>query len=378
MQSIGIITFQNSHNCGSMLQAFALQHVLTRRFNTDCKLINFSNLGQQGMYRPFWRVDGPKQVVKNALWATVYPKILQQIESYRSFKNRYLVETDDPISSSSDLVLLSTAFDKFIAGSDQVWNIRCMDADDAYYLSFVEEDAKKYAYAVSFGANNPFESEQGETYRRYVASFHRVSVREYNAQKWIKHAISCDVDLCLDPTMLLDQEAWEGAISFGEEPIIKGKYIFYYCFSINQRIAQFLHAVSRKLGMPVYYFDPKEWALRCCWKNGIRLVPEFGPLAFLNYMRYAEVIFTTSFHGTAFSTLFHKTFWYISPDSGNHTADDRATSFLSQLGLMNRYRTTKDLLGIELKKSPDYVRVEDLLAGLRSHSLAFLESIVND
>lgn len=378
MQSVGIITFQNSQNCGSMLQAFALQHVLTRRFDTDCKLINFSNPGQQGMYSPFWRVDGPKQVVKNALWATVYPKILRQIESYCSFKNEYLDETDDPISDSSDLVSLNSAFDKFITGSDQVWNIRCMDADDAYYLSFVEDDAKKYAYAVSFGANNPFESERGETFRRYVSSFHRVSVREHNAQKWIKRAISRDVDLCLDPTMLLDQKAWEDSVSFGEEPIIKGRYIFYYCFSINQRIARFLHAVSKKLDMPVYYFDPKEWALRCCWKNGIRLVPEFGPLAFLNYMRHAEVIFTTSFHGTAFSTLFHKTFWYISPDSSGQTADDRATSFLSQLGLMDRYRTTKDLLGTDLKNSPDYAHVEELLAVLRSHSLAYLESIVDD
>ena len=51
---------------------------------------------------------------------------------------------------------LDGVYDAIIAGSDQVWNIACRDADDAYYLNFVQK-TPKYAYAVSFGANNPFE-----------------------------------------------------------------------------------------------------------------------------------------------------------------------------------------------------------------------------
>ena len=71
-------------------------------------------------------------------------------------------------------------------------------------------------------------------------------------------------------------------VQLGSAPIIQGDYIFYYCFSISQEIASFLHQVSKKTGMPVYFFEPKEWALRCCWKNKIRLVKKYGPEAFLN------------------------------------------------------------------------------------------------
>ena len=40
---IGILTFQASHNCGSMLQAFALQYVISHKFHHECELINYAN-----------------------------------------------------------------------------------------------------------------------------------------------------------------------------------------------------------------------------------------------------------------------------------------------------------------------------------------------
>ncbi|MCS3200180.1 hypothetical protein [Candidatus Bacteroides intestinigallinarum] len=33
-------------------------------------------------------------------------------------------------------------FDVYITGSDQVWNINCVDADDAYFLNFVKQGKK--------------------------------------------------------------------------------------------------------------------------------------------------------------------------------------------------------------------------------------------
>ena len=47
---IGIITFHSSLNCGSMLQAYALQTVLEKRYGADVEIINFSNSGSRNMY----------------------------------------------------------------------------------------------------------------------------------------------------------------------------------------------------------------------------------------------------------------------------------------------------------------------------------------
>ena len=378
MNKIGIITYHASHNCGSMLQAFALQSVLNDKFKVENEIINFSNEGQQAMYKPFWKVKNIKGLIKNALWLTVLPSIQKQRKAYMNFSEKYFKLSKHSYSVNQELTETNNLYDKFITGSDQVWNISCMDADDAYYLNFVE-GKRKYAYATSFGANNPFlDLQKSNYYKTLVNQFDGISVRESNARKWVKEATGKEVPMTLDPTMLLSQEEWERKIENLSSPIIKGDYIFYYCFRISQEIAGFLKYISIKTGMPVYFLEPKEWALRCCWKNKIKLINQYGPEVFLNLMKYSKLIFTTSFHGTAFSTIFKKKFWYINSGKNDLSKDDRAVSFLTQLGLMNRYRTIEDLKAIDLSILPDYKVVEEKLEILKKESFDYLEKIVNE
>ena len=377
VKKIGLITFHASNNCGSMLQAFALQKVLKDKFGVENELIDFSNQGQKEMYKPFWKITGIKSVVKNGLWLTKYGQIRKQMKAYESFSKKYFVLSDRSYETTEELNHLNGKYDKYITGSDQVWNICCMDADDAYYLSFVKE-GKKYAYAVSFGANNSFVSQAGEHYKKLANSFDAISVREANAQRWIEEAINRTVPMCLDPTMLLKQDEWERYIDVGGAPMVDGSYIFYYCFSISQHVAKFLQETSKRLNMPVYFLEPKEWALRCCWKNSIKLVGQYGPEAFLNLTKYANLIFTTSFHGTAFSTIYHKNFWYIDSGHNDLTKDDRAVSFLSQLGLMERYKTVEYLKEHELNVTPDYAEVDVKLEEMIEQSMQYLRGIVDE
>lgn len=50
MKKIGIITFHNSYNCGSMLQAYALQQVTDYLTGTRSEITDFSNRGQKQLY----------------------------------------------------------------------------------------------------------------------------------------------------------------------------------------------------------------------------------------------------------------------------------------------------------------------------------------
>lgn len=372
---IGILTFHASHNCGSMLQAFALQKVLKEHFNKDSEIIDFSNAAQQKMYEPFWPVTGLKSLIKNGLWATVLPEINKQRSAYFEFSKKYFKLTPEKYTTDDELKSLDGRYEKLICGSDQVWNICCMDADDAYYLDFAE-NARKYAYAVSFGANNSFKL--NPRYIDLVKKFSMVSVRERNAQKWIKEDVGITVPICLDPTMLLDANEWEKSIDIGDKPIIASPYIFYYCFSISQEIERFLKEISKKTGMPVYFLEPKEWALRMCWRNDIRLVKKYGPESFLNLMKNASMVFTTSFHGTAFSTIFHKNFWYINSGHNDLSKDDRAVSFLNQLGLIARYKTIDELKKINLRQEPNYAEVQIKLEQLQKQSFKYLEKVVHE
>ena len=67
-KKVGIITFHASYNCGSMLQAFALQRFLEKN-GYDAEMIDFSSKGQRRLYSIFAKHKNiipkiPKKIVK--------------------------------------------------------------------------------------------------------------------------------------------------------------------------------------------------------------------------------------------------------------------------------------------------------------------------
>lgn len=375
MKKIGMLTFHASHNNGSMLQTLALQNILSNRYGNEVEIINFSNLGQRNMYAPLPKADNYKRVIKNMIWMTQYTQMKKQYDAYNAFAGKYFNLSPKEYTYSEELIELDEVYDAVIAGSDQVWNIACRDADDAYYLNFLKK-TPKYGYALSFGANNPFVLDgDTTTHKQLVSEFKKISVREKNAQKWIKEALSLDVPICLDPTMLLTMEEWEKLVDVGDKPIITGDYIYYYCFSITEDVQRFLKWVSNKTGMPVYFMEAKEWTLKTCWRNKIKLIGEYGPDVYMNVVKNAKLFITTSFHGTAFATIYKKNFWYISDGKPNKT-DDRAQSFLTQLGLMERYKTIDELMALDLSVAPDYEIPYQKLSALKKYSYGYLDEVI--
>ncbi len=377
MKKIGLITFHASHNNGSMLQALALQTILEKKYNCKVEIIDFSNEGQRNLYAVLPKAKNWKQVIKKIIWATNYLQLLKQYNSYNSFSKKYFNLTKDKYYNTQELIDIIDEYDAFISGSDQVWNVKCIDSDPAYFLSFVSSKPK-YAYAVSFGANNPFDGESKEEYITYVNKFNKISVREKNAKKWIKEATEKDVPICLDPTMLFNEKEWEDIVVVNDSPIIKGKYIFYYCFGISKEVQKFLRLISKKMKMPIYFIEAKEWTLKMCWKNGIKLVKHYGPDVYLNLVKNSEVFITSSFHGTAFATIYKKNFWYIRSKDSESSLDDRAITFLSQLGLMSRYLTINELLTIDLYLPIDYEDVNMHLKILQERSFEYLDSVIEE
>lgn len=360
-----------------MLQALALQHILKNKYSLDIEIIDYSNEGQRNMYSVFPKADNVKRVVKNMIWATQFKQLVKQYNSYNQFIEKYFILSPKMYLDSQELGELETAYDAVIAGSDQIWNICCRDADDAYFLNFLDT-TPKYAYAISFGANNPFEIDgNSDKHKKLISRFSKISVRENNAQKWIRDSLGITVPICLDPTMLLTKNEWESIVEVGDTAIIPGKYIYYYCFNISNDVQEFLKWLSNKYNMPVYFMDVKEWTLKGCWKNKIKLIREYGPDVYMNVVKNAYLFVTTSFHGTAFATIFKKNFWYISDGKVNKT-DDRAQSFLTQLGLMGRYKTIEELMETDLSCAPDYTDPYMKLAELQKSSYAYLDGIINE
>lgn len=228
---IGILTFQASHNCGSMLQAYALREVLARKYNADVEIINYSNYVSRCIYgyidpRP------QKRAIKNNIATLTHMKtVIESRKWYNSFSNTYLVKSVEYCKNPKDLRKISSKYDLIIAGGDQVWNVRCQDAGKEFYLNFTD-DVKKVAYSPSLGGSNILKyADNLEDYKTYLSGFEHLSVREPNGQKWLQELTGREVPIICDPTMLLTAEEWTEWLPI---PEIEGNYIFNYAFYHNR------------------------------------------------------------------------------------------------------------------------------------------------
>ena len=338
---IAIITFHASDNCGSQLQTYALSKVIKEHFGVTPDVIDFSNRHQQEVYATFRKIHRVKDLVRN-LYRLLFLNLLKPYhKSFRDFISNYVNLTNVRYSLPEELKTLDGKYDVYIAGSDQVWNTKAYDFDDSYFLDFVTK-GRKIAYATSLGANNIIESSRDKIkYTKLVNDFSMLSVREKNAQLLLQTITDKPVELLLDPTLLLPKSDWEALA--GDEPLIKGKYIFYYAFTYADNPNRIVKKLSEKYNMPVYIVDANAWAMRRMFMDGFKLAPQFGPKAFLNLIKYSELVLTTSFHGTALSVAMEKRFWFIKTPMLN-PRDDRAITLLNQLGLFDRLQGADYLL----------------------------------
>ena len=77
-------------------------------------------------------------------------------------------------------------YDKFITGSDQVFNFACTDFDKTYFLQFVKNCDNKLSYAASFGMKEIPDSYVND-YKSLLSTFSELSIRENAGQQIVKN-----------------------------------------------------------------------------------------------------------------------------------------------------------------------------------------------
>ena len=97
-----------------------------------------------------------------------------------------------------------------------------------------------------------------------------------------------------------------------------------------------------------------------------------GPLEFLSRIKNADYIVTDTFHGTAFSIIFHKRF--ITFTRGNMSV--RLEDFLSHIDLKSRFVESTDDIG-RIDTAIDYSRVDEVLGEWISASKKWFSNAVN-
>lgn len=351
---IGILTFHCAHNYGAVLQCYATQEFL-RSKGHEVEIINYRPEYLLKPYRIF--VLNIKNLFKLPivpLLKTITIEILifgnrfRRHRGFERFINKYLnighVVTKENIPSD---------FDAYIIGSDQIWNPRITHGfDHIYFANFpFEKNNKRYiSYAASMEAKG-LDENQKDFYKNNLINFDAISVREKELLNLLQPLSSKKISHVLDPVLMVSPHIWDNISSDKSDT---EKYVVVYQIRGNPdytlRIAnQIANQIDAKVKVLVAWLQ----------HNPVKGTNQIAsPTQFVNTIRNAACIVTTSFHGTVFSVVFNRPFYTIKLNDG---ADSRSMSLLESLGLEKRL--------IEVDDSPIFTEIDYSIANQKLDKL---------
>ena len=136
----------------------------------------------------------------------------------------------------------------------------------------------------------------------------------------------------------------------------------------SSEVIQIARELARQKNLDIIYMG-----LYVNHYRGIRTIEDAGVEEFLSYIKYAEVIVTNSFHGTVFSLLFEKNFVSVKIES----TSSRVESLLYHTDMLNHLITDVADCAIAFQDY-DKKKVADRMEVLRSNSVDYLQTIIND
>lgn len=342
---VGILTFHWAANYGAVLQAFALEEYLNQNDIDSC-IIN---------YVPFYTkfVNKVSMVIHGH--ANRISTLNNKDAVINKFREKYFTYSEKKYNSYKQLEKCEN-FDIVITGSDQVWNPSfTMNGEGKVTLSYFASfcNAKKIAYAASFGANK-LPDDMKKIIKQQLCEYAAISVREKKAVSILKD-MALDAEIVCDPTLLLKSEDYEKVINDSQ---INNKYqVFNYIINSGWDISK---KINNYICNELFHDKTK-------YNGSVISIPEW-----LYNIKNSEFVVTDSFHGTVFSILFHKPF--VSVVDMKNSMNDRIVTLLDTLGLSDRIISefNENKLSLMIDDKIDWIKVEKKLNGYRNISKDFL------
>lgn len=330
---IKIITIHGIPNFGSVFQTTALCRYLRSCGYADVQVID---------YNPAYFRPHSLRTVGGAL--VNLPAYLKRGKRYRSFLKNNIPLTPRRYGSFNELSREQFDADVYIAGGDQLWNVyHACGKDDAYKLTFVQ--GKKISYGTSLGQSD-FSDEQLDELAEKIRCFSSISVRESSSVGMLASR-NVRATHVVDPVFLLDPDDYENDIVNPDEQ----PYMLVYLVSPSKLLEDCISYLSKKHGLKVVLCFGLSKKCSCDVH-----VKDAGPSEILGYVKNAEIVLSSSFHASAFATMFEKQFFTILPDQ--HT-NERILDYLSIRGLSHRIITESSNLSRDLDDVIDYDSLPD-------------------
>ena len=308
---IGILTFHNADNYGAVLQCYALQEALKKNFpDCDVSVVDYRNAEIEKAYRI---IQCRKTILGNFTQFLYFPKTFKKRHNFVDFRKKYLCTGSSQYND----------YDVIFYGSDQIWNFDITGGDLVYFGK--NFNGIKIAYGASDGGKiNGAE----EGVKNLLDDFNSISCREKSLSEKISCVMNQEIPTVCDPVFLLSKDEW---LKIAEKPR-EENYVLAYRIAENLDFDSEVEKTALKLGKKAVQIIYLKSLRKLFYKNQ-HFVEGISVERFLGYIANAELVITTSFHGTAFSIIFERPFYVLKLQN----RAERITDLLENISLSERY-----------------------------------------
>lgn len=288
---------------------------------------------------------------------------------YEKFRNNYInltVKMNNGILDSledNDVAL--------ICGSDTIWfpNRVFLRSYKGFYLDFGSENTRRISYAPSLdkkmkrGLNK-----ESLIYKRRLKNLDFISVRDKSNLEFVQSLTEKTVQNCVDPVLLFNAEYFKKMSDFSEETAPEEEYIYAYILMHNDSAFEYVKKLAKEKNLKIYYFADYYTDFG---ENSVNCYSD-GPAEFLQKIKNAKYVVTTSFHCIVFSLLFKKQF--LAFDRGHDSV--KIPDILEMFGVTDRLISGKDISDIDTPI--DFEKAGNLIEKYRKSSLEFLKNSLSE
>ncbi len=316
--TIGTLTYHKADNYGAVLQAYALcQYLYEQGYNAGN--IDYWPQHHADVYKlwcwdnNYFHYQGIRGKVK---YLCFFPSILLRNCRRKYNFNKFRKKTMRTVEPGAK-------YDVVFYGSDTIWNRWNLNThysgfDSTYWGA--DNIAAKYRFSYASSMGNVIDDEATEKQcKKYLTQFDKISVRERPLKKKLEEWGFENIQIAVDPTMLLSQNSWNLLASREK---VKGDYVLCYNLERSDICNDLAEKISKERNMRVIQLTALVSKV-----SSQDIFDTAGPLEFLSLFKHASYVVTSSFHGCVFSIIFNKLFCFHSD-----VETERITSLLHSCG----------------------------------------------
>ena len=329
---IAIVTITRGTNYGNRLQNLALQKALTDMGHEVHTLHNEPHPSMSILHR---RLRYGKKQLKKALIGTEYRYITLREETFERFNTRFIRWSHFYVTNYDVPEGVTTTYDRFVCGSDQIWNPEYPENAKVNFLDFAAKD-QRVAYAPSFGTDH-IPDHRKEEIKAYLQGYDLLSVREYQGVEILKNLTGQEAEVVCDPVMLLDRSAWINLLGIQEadkkyDHDERSYVLAYFLGNINQEYEASIKAYAKRLDLPIKWLRGSEQYSD----------PRIGPREWVELIFKARLVCTDSFHGTVFSMIGQVPFVIYDRQDHHLSMNSRMLTLMQDYGVQKYHMTEMD------------------------------------